>query len=135
MTVSPDSRKHRRNLWQNGSPSGFEDSIRTDKTSEERPRQEWHPRPDENRAESETGPEWNFESFSSHLDSDHHCLEYCPICRFADLVRATATPELKSQLMAWQRESALMLRALLDYYIERLADNGPEERVEDIPIE
>ena len=68
-------------------------------------------------------------------DGELQCLELCPICRAADLLRATGPPELRGQLSEFQREALLTLRALLDHYIERL-DEPPEpgERVEDIPI-
>jgi hypothetical protein len=72
--------------------------------------------------------------------SDHphalECVEWCPICRAADVVRATAPPELRDQLQAVQREALLTTRALIDTYLERLdteQERGP--RVQDIPIE
>jgi hypothetical protein len=72
--------------------------------------------------------------------SDRHrsleCLEWCPICRAADVLRATAPPELRDQWQAVQREALLTTRALIDTYLERL-DGEPERepRVQDIPIE
>jgi hypothetical protein len=69
----------------------------------------------------------------------HHsleCVEWCPICRAADVFRATAPPELRDQLQAVQREALLTTRALIDTYLERLdgeQERGP--RVQDIPIE
>lgn len=68
---------------------------------------------------------------------DHtECLEWCPICRTADVLRATATPELREQLNQVQREALITVRALLDHYLERL-DDKPQRatRVEDIPID
>ena len=64
------------------------------------------------------------------------CLELCPICRAADMLRAGGPPELRGQLSDFQREALLTLRALIDHYIERL-DARPEAggRVEDIPID
>jgi hypothetical protein len=67
----------------------------------------------------------------------HECLEWCPICRTADVLRASAPPELREQLSGLQRDALVTLRALLDAYIERVED-GPARRgspVEDIPIE
>ena len=66
----------------------------------------------------------------------HECLDWCPICRSADVVRATAPPELREQVQSLQRDALITLRALLDAYIERL-DAHPRRgaRVEDIPIE
>jgi hypothetical protein len=64
------------------------------------------------------------------------CVEWCPICRAADVVRATAPPELRDQWQSVQREALLTTRALIDTYLERL-DGEPERepRVQDIPIE
>jgi hypothetical protein len=63
-------------------------------------------------------------------------VEWCPICRAADILRATAPPELHGQWQAIQREALLTTRALIDNYLEHLdgqAQSGP--RVQDIPIE
>lgn len=63
-------------------------------------------------------------------------MEWCPICRAADVFRATAPPELRDQLQAVQREALLTTRALIDNYLERLdGDEQHEPRVQDIPIE
>jgi hypothetical protein len=52
-----------------------------------------------------------------------------------DGVRAAAPRELRDQVTNLIREFLLTLRALIDWYLERL-DNGPREpEVEDIPIE
>jgi hypothetical protein len=64
------------------------------------------------------------------------CVELCPICRAADLLRASGSPEVRGQVGELQREALLTLRALLDHYIERL-ETPPDstEAVEDIPID
>jgi hypothetical protein len=67
----------------------------------------------------------------------HECLDWCPICRTADVLRSTASPELREQIQNLQRDAVETLRALLDAYLERLGEK-PERRgspVEDIPIE
>ena len=70
-----------------------------------------------------------------HGEGELQCLELCPICRAADLLRATGPPELRGQLNEFQREALLTLRALLDHYIERIdGPPNPGDRVEDIPI-
>jgi hypothetical protein len=70
--------------------------------------------------------------------TDHECLEWCPICRGAEVVRATTPPELREQWQTVQRDALVMVRALIDAYLQRLGD-GPgrraAHRVEDIPIE
>jgi hypothetical protein len=65
----------------------------------------------------------------------HECLDWCPICRTADVVRASAPPELREQIQSLQRDALVTLRALLDAYIERVEPARREARVEDIPIE
>lgn len=63
------------------------------------------------------------------------CVELCPICRTADVLRASGPPELRDQLGDFQREALMAMRALLDHYIERLEpEPDPDDRVQDIPI-
>jgi hypothetical protein len=50
-------------------------------------------------------------------------------------VRAILPPELDQQFTALVREILLTLRALIDWYLERLDRTNDERRVEDIPIE
>jgi hypothetical protein len=67
----------------------------------------------------------------------HVCVELCPICRGAELLRAAGPPgELRGQLDDVGREALLTLRALVDHYLERL-DARPQGRgeVEEIPID
>jgi hypothetical protein len=70
---------------------------------------------------------------------DHTCVELCPICRGAEVLRATATPEMRDQWRSVQREALQTMRALIDHYIERLeqeeARSAPGPRVEEIPID
>jgi hypothetical protein len=63
-------------------------------------------------------------------------VEWCPICRAADVLRATAPPEVRDQWQAVQREALLTTRALIDNYLERLdGDQQRGPRVKDIPVE
>lgn len=72
----------------------------------------------------------------AHAGGELRCVELCPICRGADLLRAGGPPELRGQLADFQREALLTLRAVLDHYLDRLdARPGDADRVEDIPIE
>ena len=66
---------------------------------------------------------------------EHRCLELCPICRGAELLRGGDAPELRGQLDDVGREALLTMRALIDHYLERSerAPRGP--RVEEIPID
>lgn len=65
------------------------------------------------------------------------CVELCPICRAADILRASGPPELRGQIGEFQREALLTMRTLLDHYIDRLdRQPGPDGRgVEEIPID
>ena len=69
----------------------------------------------------------------------HQCLEFCPICRGAELLRAAGINgdpgELRGQLDDVGREALLTLRTLIDHYIERLDAKPEQTRVEDIPID
>jgi hypothetical protein len=44
-------------------------------------------------------------------------------------------PELRDQFVSLQRELLMTVRALIDWYLERLDAPKPEARVEDIPID
>jgi len=67
---------------------------------------------------------------------EHQCLEFCPICRTADVVRAALPPEAREHWHALQREGLLAARAMLDHYIRHLDEQAPRTApVEDIPIE
>ena len=70
---------------------------------------------------------------------DFQCLDFCPICRGADALRATAPPELQEQCHILQCELLLAVRAVAEAALERLDEQGARRReedggVEDIPI-
>jgi hypothetical protein len=73
------------------------------------------------------------------FESSHQleCVEWCPICRTADVLRATAPPELRDQWQSVQREALLTMRSLIDTYLERIDDSerSYQPRVQEIPIE
>jgi hypothetical protein len=52
-----------------------------------------------------------------------------------DGVRTAAPRELREQVTNLIREFLLTLRALIDWYLERLDERPREPKVEDIPIE
>ena len=72
------------------------------------------------------------------------CLEWCPICRSAELIRGTAPPDLKSQLEAIQGEAFNVMKAFMAAYAEKAPTPGDrrtdasskvdDERV-DIPVD
>jgi hypothetical protein len=99
------------------------------------------------RGESRAGP-GNGGSSAHEETHDHECLEWCPICRGAEVVRATTPPELREQVQAVQRDVLLILRNVIDAYLTRGAHvppaPGPDpyrapgprpHGVEDIPLD
>jgi hypothetical protein len=80
-----------------------------------------------------------FDSFRERAEQsgiEFQCLDFCPICRTADVVRATVPDEFREHLHNLQREGLLAMRALLDYYIHHLErERARAQPVEDIPIE
>ena len=67
---------------------------------------------------------------------DQQCLDLCPICRAADILRAAGTPELRHGIGGLQREALLTARAMIDHYLERVeTEPDPAGRVEQIPID
>jgi hypothetical protein len=64
------------------------------------------------------------------------CVDFCPICRTADVLRATMPAEFQEHWHAWQKEILLAMRTLLDHYIEHVETRrSTSVSVEDIPIE
>ncbi len=67
---------------------------------------------------------------------EFQCLDFCPICRTADVLRATMPEELRQHLHNLQREGLLAMRALLDHYIQHMdQERARSMPIEDIPIE
>lgn len=60
------------------------------------------------------------EASSTHHHGDHHCLEWCPICRGAELLRDAVPPELQEQFQVVQRDALLMAQALIESQLERM---------------
>ena len=61
--------------------------------------------------------------------------DIAPIFAIIDVLRSALPRELRDQFNALIREILLTLRALIDWYLERLPPAKQEDRVEDIPIE
>ena len=85
-------------------------------------------------------PRQSFAEFAEVLGqhtSERECVELCPICRAADVLRNRASDDLREGWQEVQREALLTMKAVIDRYVERLdeqpAEQGP--RVEDIPID
>ena len=58
-----------------------------------------------------------------------------PLFMLVEAVRRGLPRELEEQLVALIREILMTLRALIDWYLERLERRPAEPRVEDIPID
>ena len=58
-----------------------------------------------------------------------------PLIAIVEAMRRAIPHELQEQFNALQRELLLTLRALIDWYLERLDRPELEPQVEDIPIE
>jgi hypothetical protein len=58
-----------------------------------------------------------------------------PLFALIDVMRSAMPRELRAQFNALVREILLTLRALIDWYLERLDGGRKESRIEDIPIE
>lgn len=73
------------------------------------------------------------------------CLDWCPICRSADLIRGSATPDLIGQLEAIQGEALNVMKAFVAAYAEKSGGRqaggaegpraGDDRRPVDIPID
>ena len=99
-----------------------------------------HRRPRERLSEVPTRdgdpPPWGERAAPPDGGHEHQCLEFCPICRTADVVRAALPPEAREHWHTFQREGLLAARAMLDHYIRHLDSQPPGGApVEDIPIE
>jgi hypothetical protein len=62
-------------------------------------------------------------------------LDFRPLFMLLEAVRRGLPKELEAQFTALLREVLMTLRALIDWYLERLERRPSEPRVEDIPID
>lgn len=59
--------------------------------------------------------------------SERSCVELCPICRAADVLRATTSGDgLRDGWQDVQREALLTMKAVIDRQVERLDADEPE---------
>lgn len=65
----------------------------------------------------------------------HECLDWCPICRSAELMKGINSPEVRQQLQSIQSEAMHVFRAFAAAYAERTGDDpfsrGRDARGED----
>jgi len=63
--------------------------------------------------------------------NDHRCLEWCPICRSAELSGLAGTPDLLEYFQAIQGDLVTILKAFMTAYAERVAETGGPTGVPD----
>lgn len=61
--------------------------------------------------------------------------DLAPLFALLDSLRRLVPPELQHQINALQRELLLTIRALIDWYLERLDGRERAPEVEEIPID
>ncbi len=69
--------------------------------------------------ESDSAPQEN----GSQPESSHECLEWCPICRSAELLKASSSPEIRQQIHAIQNEAITILKVFAATYAERTGED------------
>ena len=85
--------------------------------------------------QSRSGSEWDFLNGAGRPSSRPSVPDLSQLFIFLDALRRTVPQELQDQFNALVREVLLTIRALIDWYLERLERGPAEPRVEDIPIE
>lgn len=60
----------------------------------------------------------------------HECLEWCPICRSAELLQAAASPEVRQQIQSIQSEAITILKAFAASYAEKSGEDPFAGRAE-----
>lgn len=72
------------------------------------------------RAEEESSPKDSGETSDGH---GHGCLEWCPICRSAELLKGATSPEVREQISAIQSEAVQVFKAFAAAYNERTTED------------
>jgi hypothetical protein len=87
--------------------------------------------------ESEQIPPWwdEFSTGSNGAPPPRGFPDLTPLIALVDALRRIVPLELQEQLNALQRELLLTIRALIDWYLERLDGSQRAAVVEDIPID
>jgi hypothetical protein len=82
-------------------------------------------------------PAWwdEFSTGSNGLPPPRGFPDFGPVLALVDAMRRVVPVELQEQFNALQRELLLTIRALIDWYLERLEGSRRATVVEDIPIE
>ena len=87
--------------------------------------------------EGEQNPPWwdEFSTGSNGLPPPRGFPDLTPLIAVVDALRRMVPMELQEQFSALQRELLLTIRALIDWYLERLEGSQRATVVEDIPID
>jgi hypothetical protein len=86
--------------------------------------------------DGEAPPWWDeFARGSNGLPPPRGFPDLAPVIAIVDALRRMVPVELQDQLNALQRELLLTIRALIDWYLERLEGSQRATVVEDIPID
>jgi hypothetical protein len=85
--------------------------------------------------ETHNGASWDWQSEFESATARPGLPDFSPVFALLDALRRMVPPELQEQFMALQREVLLTLRALIDWYLERLDARTRPVEVEDIPIQ
>jgi hypothetical protein len=86
--------------------------------------------------EGEAPPWWDeFSTGTNGLPPPRGFPDLPPLLAVVDALRRVVPVELQDQLNALQRELLLTIRALIDWYLERLEGSQRATVVEDIPID
>jgi hypothetical protein len=82
-------------------------------------------------------PAWwdEFSTGTNGLPPPRGFPDLSPLLAVVDALRRVVPVELQDQLNALQRELLLTIRALIDWYLERLEGSQRATVVEDIPID
>ena len=73
--------------------------------------------------EPQEAPRQTTDGESEPAGSGHECLEWCPICRSAELLQAAASPEVRQQILSIQNEAVTILKAFAAAYAERTGED------------
>jgi hypothetical protein len=85
--------------------------------------------------ETYNGAGWDWQSEFESGPQRPGLPDFSPVFALLDALRRMVPPELQEQFLALQREVLLTIRALIDWYLERLDARSRPVEVEDIPIQ
>lgn len=104
------------------------------------------PRPDWREDPASSGADWRttareagwtsgFEDYDLGAGEGGRMPDFAPVFALLDALGRLVPPELQHQFNMLVREVLKTLRAVIDWYLERLEDSEREPEIEDIPID